>query len=141
MFQKYYQQSLFSLVHSMCPGIKITGRRVKKLSGQVVSSCGFPEAVLAKVLPCTQLTDWGAEADTGNIDEVAYQSWLAILPLAEDKAGGDMVSGGQSGIPILSEEYCRFLDSWQPGLFLPSVDTRFIQGLKARRKNNNGQVA
>ena len=52
-----------------------------------------------------------------------------------------MVSGGQSGIPVLSEEECRFLYSWQPGLFLPSVDTRFIQGLKAQRKNNKGQVA
>ena len=61
---KCYQQSLFSLVHSVYPGIKITGRRVKKLSGQVVFSCDFAEAVLAKVLPGAQLTDWGAEADT-----------------------------------------------------------------------------
>lgn len=140
MFLKCYQQSLFSLVHSVYPDIKVTGRRIKKLGGQAVLSGGFPEAVLVKVLPEAQFTDWGAEADTDNIDEVAYQSWLTTLTLAEDKGGG-ATSGGQSGTPILSEDECRFLDSWQPGLFPSSVDTGFIQGLKARRKNNNGQVA
>lgn len=140
MFLKCYQQSLFSLVHSVYPDIKVTGRRIKKLGGQAVFSGGFPEAVLVKVLPEAQFTDWGAEADTDNIDEVAYQSWLTTLTLAEDKGGG-ATSDGQSGTPILSEDECRFLDSWQPGLFPSSVDTGFIQGLKARRKNNNGQVA
>ncbi|MFK3915294.1 hypothetical protein ACI2JI_24975 [Enterobacter cancerogenus] len=48
MFLKCYQQSLFSLVHSVYPDIKVTGRRIKKLGGQVVFSGGFPEAVLAK---------------------------------------------------------------------------------------------
>lgn len=141
MFLKCYQQSLFSLVHALYPDIKVTGRRIKKLGGLAVFSGGFPETVLAKVLPEAQLTDWGAEADTDNIDEVAYQSWLTTIPLAEDNGGGGVTSGGQSGIPILSEEECRFLDSWQPGLFPPSVDTGFIQGLKVRRKNDNGQVA
>ncbi|MGS2875606.1 hypothetical protein [Enterobacter huaxiensis] len=54
---------------------------------------------------------------------------------------GGVTSDGQSGIPILSEEECRFLDSWQLGLFPSSVDTGFIQCLKVRRKNNSGQVA
>ncbi len=141
MFLKCYQQSLFSLVHYVYPDIKVTGRRIKKLGGQAVFSGGFPEAVLVKVLPEARFTDWGAEADTDNIDEVAYQSWLTTLTLAEDKGGGGATSDGQSGTPILSEDECRFLDSWQPGLFPSSVDTGFIQGLKARRKNNNGQVA
>ncbi|ELW3333430.1 hypothetical protein ACLH1Z_23210 [Enterobacter hormaechei] len=141
MFLKCYQQSLFSLVHSVYPDIKVTGRRIKKLGGQVVFSGGFPEAVLAKVLPDAQFTEWGAEADTDNIDEVAYQLWLTTLPLSEDKGGAGLMSGGQSGITILSDEECHFLDSWQPGLFPPSVDAGFIYGLKTRRKNNNGQVA
>ncbi|QZN95419.1 hypothetical protein [Symbiopectobacterium purcellii] len=99
MFLKCYQQSLFLLMHSVYPDIKVTGRRIKKLGGQAVFSGGFPEAVLAKVLPEAQFTDWGAEADTDNIDEVAYQSWLTALPLAEDKGGGDVTSDRQSAPP------------------------------------------
>jgi len=34
MFLRCYQQSLFSLVHSVYPDIKITGRRIRKLNGQ-----------------------------------------------------------------------------------------------------------
>ncbi|HGP1636792.1 TPA: hypothetical protein ACLGN2_004798, partial [Salmonella enterica] len=68
------------------------------------------------------------------------QLWLTTLPLSEDKGGAGLMSGGQSGITILSDEECHFLDSWQPGLFPPSVDAGFIYGLKTRRKNN-GSVA
>ena len=35
MVLKCYQQSLFSLVHSVYPDIKVTGRRIIKLGGQV----------------------------------------------------------------------------------------------------------
>ncbi len=80
MFLKYYQQSLFSLVYSVYPDIriygytdiKVTGHRIKMLGGQDVFSGGFPEAVLAKVLQEAQFTDWSAKADTDNIDEVVY---------------------------------------------------------------------
>ncbi|MCS3491021.1 hypothetical protein [Enterobacter sp. SLBN-59] len=141
MFLKCYQQSLFSLVHSVYPDIKVTGRRIKKLGGQIVFSGGFPEGGLARVLPDARLTDWGAEADVGDIDEAVYQSWLTTLPLVGYHVGGDVPPDGQTGRLTLSDEDCHFLDSWQPGLFPPSVDTGFIQGLKARRKNINGQVA
>lgn len=119
MFLKCYQQSLFSLLHSVYPDIKVTGRRIKKLGGQAVFKGGFPEAELEKILPDAQLTDWGAEVDTDNIDEVAYQLWLATLPLAGGKAG---VMWRQAG-GNLSEEDGRFLDSLQSGLLPPSVDS------------------
>ncbi len=41
MFLKCYQQSLFSLVHSVYPGIKIIGRRIKKLNGDNVYGGDF----------------------------------------------------------------------------------------------------
>lgn len=73
-------------MHAVCSDIKVTGHRIKKLGWQAVFSGGFPEAVLAKVLPDAQLTDWGTEADTDNIDEIAYQSWLNTSPWRKIRA-------------------------------------------------------
>lgn len=81
MFLKCYQQSLSSLVHTLYPNIKVTGRRINKLGGQAVLSGGFTETMLAKVLPKALFTDRGAEADTDNSDEGAYQPWPGTFPL------------------------------------------------------------
>lgn len=135
MFLKCYQQSLFSLVHSVYPDIKITGRRIKKLNGQRVFWGGFPESRLTKALPEAVVTEWGAEADCTCVEEGDYQEWLAALPLSDD------APADAERLLTLSAEACRFLDSWQPGRFPPSVEAGFIQGLKALRDNDDGHVA
>lgn len=46
VFLRCHQQSLFTLVHTVYPDIKILGRAVKKLKGQLVYDGGFPQRVL-----------------------------------------------------------------------------------------------
>lgn len=135
MFLKCYQQSLFSLVHSVYPGIKIIGRRIKKLNGYIVYGGGFPESGLKKILPDATITNWGAEVDCEIVDESAYRDWLAGLTTpVEASAGKSVTEKIISRKFYLSEEACRFLDSWGPGLFPASVDAGFILGLKPQRE-------
>ncbi|KFF76270.1 hypothetical protein IY40_25105 [Serratia marcescens] len=88
-FLRCYQQSLFTLVHTVYPDIKILGRAVKKLKGQVVYYGGFPQSVLHNLLPENVATPWGAEVDCDVPGEGAYQAWLATLPPPGEKRVGN----------------------------------------------------
>lgn len=134
MFLRCYQQSLFSLVLSVYPEIKITGRRIKKLNGQVVYYGGFPVSGLGRIFPGARQTDWGAEVDCDIIDKHVYQEWLAGLPSPEDVVANRLpLKKNVRHQYSLNEEASRFLDCWEPGAFPASVDAGFILGLKQLR--------
>ncbi|HGE8289446.1 TPA: hypothetical protein ACGD4M_005027 [Serratia marcescens] len=89
VFLRCYQQSLFALVHTVYPDIKILGRAVKKLKGQVVYDGGFPQCVLHNLLPESVAAPWGVEVDCDVLVEGTYQAWLAALPPPEEKRAGN----------------------------------------------------
>ncbi|MGP3146716.1 hypothetical protein [Serratia bockelmannii] len=130
LFLRCYQQSLFTLVHTVYPDIKILGRAVKKLKGQVVYYGGFPQSVLYNLLPEHVVTSWGAEVDCDVLVEGTYQAWLAALPPPEEKRSGNVMPDTGARTVALTDEARRFLACWAPGLFPASVDAGFIQGLK-----------
>ncbi|BEN03316.1 hypothetical protein SMETH2_34470 [Serratia marcescens] len=88
LFLRCYQQSLFTLVHTVYPDIKILGRAAKKLKEQVVYYGGFPPRVLHNLLPESVATPWGAEVDCDVLVEGAYLAWLAALPSPSEMRAG-----------------------------------------------------
>ncbi|MBH2951074.1 hypothetical protein I5Q45_18600 [Serratia marcescens] len=73
VFLRCYQQSLFTLAHTVYPDIKILGRAAKKQKEQVVYYGGFPPRMLHNLLPESVAPPWGAEADGDVLVEGVYQ--------------------------------------------------------------------
>lgn len=130
LFLRCYEESLYALVNSSYPTLRVISRTFKNLNGRRVLYGGFPESQLSKILPDAIEVEWGYECVCHDIDIEGYRVWRDNI--ANHMANNERAPGKEGVQILLDGECCRFLASWQPEAFPPTVDAGFIAVVKKK---------